>query len=79
MGTKEEAAMEATYVLTRVADFARRLFGDDSPRILILVAQVGSDDGPVNVGVSWPADRKEDAAIVARESANVFDRQAGAS
>lgn len=73
---KHEAAHQASYVLMRAAEFARHVLGEDAPRILILIAQVDSDDGPVNVGISWPEDRKEDAAIVARETADVFQRQA---
>jgi hypothetical protein len=72
--TKELQAQRTTIALTHAADWLQQMLPDLT--ILVLVAQAASDDGPVNVGVSWPPDLKADAAAVAREAAGIFDRQA---
>jgi hypothetical protein len=73
---KEETAMAATLCGTHALDFYRQLAGRLNVRCLVLVAQIGSDDGPVNVAISWPEDQKLDAAAVTREAGNVFEKQA---
>jgi hypothetical protein len=72
--TRELQAQRATVALTHAAEWLQTMLPDLT--IVVLAAQVASDEGDVNVGVSWPPDLKADAAAVAREAAEIFEKQA---
>lgn len=83
---KKLAATGGSICGMHAIDFFRALIRGrgEGPECLavVLVAQLESSDGPINVAISWPKDEGDptqdlmDAAAVAREAGDVFEAQA---
>lgn len=79
---KTDTAAGATYCAVHASDFLIKLLEGAvvTPECVVVVAQLPSDEGSVNVAVSWPREGERallDAAAVAREAGDVLERAAG--
>lgn len=65
---------EVAVTLGDVTEMARMVLGDDLVG-LVIVAQVETEGGNINVAASWPLDNQRKAALMAAEATMIFHQQ----